>query len=110
MWKTKSFTLFNGKYIEVLNTLQEDVGFTLANKLKRKHTMWTKHKTNFSLAAQSLSASVASSIDFLWEQIHLSEFEDSEYTTDFIKENGHCIWSLWQQKSIGKRNQSTSNP
>ena len=53
------------KDIEDLNTLQEDVGFTLANKLKRKHIIWTKHKMNVSLAAQTLSASVASSIDFL---------------------------------------------
>ena len=53
------------QYIEDLNTLQEDIGFTFANKLKHKHTVWTKHKMNVSMAAQTLSHSVASAIDFL---------------------------------------------
>ena len=45
--------------------------------------MWTKYKINVNLAVQTLSASVASSIDFLRGEIHLSEFEDIIYTTDF---------------------------
>ena len=39
------------QYIENLNSLQEDIGFTFANKLKKKHILWTKHKMNVSLAA-----------------------------------------------------------
>ena len=53
------------QYIEDVNILQEDIGFTFANKLKCKHIMWTKHKMNVSMAAQTLSHSVASAIDFL---------------------------------------------
>ena len=53
------------QYIEDLNTLQKDIGFTFANKLKCKHIVWTKHKMNVSMAAQTLSHSVASAIDFL---------------------------------------------
>ena len=53
------------KYIESLNNVQEELGFTLANKLKKKHVEWTKHKMNVSIAAQTLSASVATAIDFL---------------------------------------------
>ena len=68
-----------------LESHQKDADFTLANKLKRKNTMWTKHKMNVSLSAQKLSASVLSSIDFLREDIHLPEFENSEYTTDVIR-------------------------
>ena len=52
-------------YIEALNNLQEDLGFSLANKLKKQHIVWQKHKMNVGLAAQTLSSSVASAIDFL---------------------------------------------
>ena len=53
------------KYITTLNTLQEEIGLNFANKLKKRHVDWTKHKMNVSLAAQTLSSSVATAIDFL---------------------------------------------
>ena len=40
---------------------------------------------NVGLAAQTLSSSVASAIDFLWKEISLKQFEGSETTTDFIR-------------------------
>ena len=43
----------NWKFIENLNTIQEDLGFVFANKLKKKHIMWEKHKMNVQLAAQT---------------------------------------------------------
>ena len=30
------------QYIEELNNVQQDLGFTLGNKLKKKHIAWTK--------------------------------------------------------------------
>ena len=71
--------------LEDLNTLQEDIRFTFANRLKCKHIMWTKHKMNVSMAAQTLSHSVASAIDFLQGEMELSEFEGSKHTSEFIK-------------------------
>ena len=56
-----------------------------ANKLKKKHILWAKHKMNVRLAAQTLSSSVASAIDFLCEEVNLGEFVGSEATSDFIK-------------------------
>ena len=73
------------EYIENLNTLQEELGFALANKLKKKHTLWTKHKMNVSFAAQTLSSSVAREIDFLREEVVVDDFVGSEGTTDFIR-------------------------
>ena len=73
------------QYLVDLNTVQEDVGLSLANKLKKKHILWTKHKMNVSMAAQTLSASVANAIDFLQEEMAMPEFEGSEATTDFIR-------------------------
>ena len=40
---------------------------------------------NVGLAAQTLSSSVASAIDFLQKEISLKQFEGSETTTDFIR-------------------------
>ena len=57
------------QYIENLNSLQEDIGFTFANKLKKKHILWTKYKMNVSLAAQTLSGSVANAISFLRDEV-----------------------------------------
>ena len=56
----------------------------LGHKTEKKAHHVDQTQMNVILAAQTLSASVASYIDFLREEIHLSEFENSEYTTDFI--------------------------
>ena len=74
------------QYIEALNSVQEDLGFSLANMLKKQHIFWTKHKMNVRIAAQTLSSSVASTIDFLQEQTDLPEFKGSEPTTHFINQ------------------------
>ena len=73
------------EYIDRLNDVQEELGFSLANKLTKKHIIWEKNKMNVKMAAQTLSASVAS-IDFLCDDIEHPDFEDSESTTSFIKE------------------------
>ena len=51
--------------IEALYTVQEDLGFLLTNRLKKQDHLWTKHKMNVKIAAQTLNSSVASTIDFL---------------------------------------------
>ena len=53
------------QYIEAINSVQEDLGFSLANRLKKQHILWTKDKLNVRIAPETLSCSVASAIDFL---------------------------------------------
>ena len=72
------------KYIVDLNDVQESTGFKLATKLKRKHIDWTKHKMNVSMAAQTLSSSVADAIEFLCCGMQMEEFQDSYGTVKFI--------------------------
>ena len=36
-------------YIESLNRLQDDLGFSFANKLKNQHIEWTRHKMNIEI-------------------------------------------------------------
>ena len=73
------------RYIESLNKLQMDLGFSFANKLKNQHIEWIRHKMNVSLAAQTLSSSVAAAIDFLRKESQVENFAGSEATTDFIR-------------------------
>ena len=74
------------QYIEALNSVKEGLGFSLANKLKKQHILWTKHKMNVRIAAQTPSSFVASAIDFLQKQTDLPEFRGSKATTQFIKQ------------------------
>ena len=53
------------QYIGHLNAVQADLGFSLTNKLKKKHFGWQKYKMKVSIAAQTLSASVAHALDVL---------------------------------------------
>ena len=61
------------------------MGLSFANKLKKKHILWTKHKMNVHLAAQTLSGSVVQAIEFLQDEAAVDEFQGSEATTEFIK-------------------------
>ena len=74
-----------GEYIVALNDIQEDLGLSFANKLKKKHVDWTKHKMKVNLAAQTLSSSVTTAIDFLRDEMSLPQFQGSEATTTFIR-------------------------
>ena len=68
-----------------LKNIQEDLGLSFANKLKKKHVDWTKHKMKVDLAGQTLSASVATAIDFLRDEVCLPQFQGSEATATFIR-------------------------
>ena len=50
------------EYIKALYDIQQQDILHIGNKLKTKHIQWQKHKMNVSVAAQTLSASVASAI------------------------------------------------
>ena len=72
-------------FIVKLYELQEKEGLRAGNKLKRQHIEWDRHKMNVSIAAQTLSASVADALDFLREDLQLAEFKDSKATSEFIR-------------------------
>ena len=71
--------------IEAVNDVQEVLDFSLANYLRKKHIMWTKHKMMVSLAAQTFSSSVAKAVDFMCDEIDKPVFVESEATTNIIK-------------------------
>ena len=74
------------QYIEQLNAVQDDLGFSFANKLKRNHILWQKHKMKVSIAAQTLCASVAHALDFLRVGMAVDTFAGCKPTSDFIQD------------------------
>ena len=72
------------KYIVEFNNVQENTGFKLATKIKKKHIAQIKHKMNVSMAAQTLITSVADAIEFLSFGMQMNEFEGSYRTVKFI--------------------------
>jgi len=57
------------KHIEALHKLQDEQGLKFANKLSKGHVLFHRHKMNVSIAAQTLSSSVADAIEFLMKTI-----------------------------------------
>ena len=69
------------QHIKDLYELQDKDSLKTTSKLKRGHIEWFQQKMKVSLAAQSLSNSVVSSLDFLSK---LSKFTDVQTTVNFI--------------------------
>ena len=72
-------------FVEALHQVQQSDNLYLANKVSAKHINNSKNKINVRLAAQTLSRSVADAIDFLREDLRMSEFQGSEATTEFLR-------------------------
>ena len=71
-------------YIDNLHKLQTSQGLHFGNKLRTAHIEWFKRKMNVKLAAQLLSESVATSLQFCLDE-KLSDFKGCEATIEFIK-------------------------
>lgn len=71
-------------FIENLILLQKNSGMHFANKVNLKHMDWRKNIMSVKLAAQTLSESTATSLEYLSSQQH-QNFLDAEATIDFIK-------------------------
>ena len=78
-------TIVKWQDIENLNKGQEREGLTSANKLHSNHIQWHMHKMNVTLAAQTLSSSVADALDCLRDDLRNPEFAYCEGTVFFIK-------------------------
>ena len=72
------------EFSEKLHKLQQTEGMHLGNKLRVAHIAWYKKKMNVKLAAQLLSESVASSLEFCLKE-KLPGFEGCEATITFIR-------------------------
>ncbi len=71
-------------FIKELEVLQTVEGLRAGNKLRRAHVHFHKMKMKVNLATQLLSSSVASTIDFAYQDLHLPQFKGSEATVHFL--------------------------
>ena len=71
------------EYIRKLNNVQEKSGLHLANKLTFKHVNFSNQNMKVSLAAQTLSRSVAVALETM-KDLGYKEFEDCSATIEFI--------------------------
>ena len=89
-------------FFSSLREIQEDEGFNLANKFTSKHFEFQKRKMNVALAAQTLSSSVADSIDFLNGAMKHEKFQQSEATVKFVRVIDRLFDMLNSRSPIGK--------
>lgn len=73
------------EFISDLVSLQIKDTINLGNKLTKTHIEYKNNKMNVRLAAETLSNSVAASIDFLNEKRKMTEFQNSEATTEYLR-------------------------
>ena len=73
------------KFIELLHNEQQKIGLKFGNSLSTRHIEYKKNKMNVKIACQTLSASVADSIEFLIQSGN-SDFKNAEGTIEFIKD------------------------
>lgn len=71
-------------YFVELEKCNRESGFAIVNKLNRKHIDWQQRKMKVRIAVETLSASVADSMEFLMVQGH-PEFKDAQATITFIR-------------------------
>lgn len=72
------------KYIEDLVRYSNEKEFSHTHKLGRKHIEWHNNKMKVNIACQTLSESVAQSIQFLMDS-NYPEFKNANATIEFIK-------------------------
>lgn len=71
------------KYIKTLYEMQRNLSYNLGKKLTKEHMEWPSKKMSVRLAGETLSKSVADSIDFM--STKFESFKNSNGTTKFIR-------------------------
>lgn len=71
-------------FFEMLENFRNERGFTLTHKLNKKHIQWFRAKMNVRLAVETLSNSVADSMEFLKDR-GFEEFSDATATIKFVR-------------------------
>jgi len=98
------------QYIKDLYELQDREGLRAANKLKRNHIEWYQQKMKVSLAAQALSRSVASSLEFVAKDLEMPQFKDADATIAFIRVVDQLFDTLNSKSCFAKEFKSVLRP
>lgn len=95
------------KYFEKLEEARANQNFTLTHKLTKKHIFWKKFRMNVRVAAETLSNSVANSIEYLMRTGH-AEFSGCSATVRYTR----CINNIFDIMNTTelKKGNSFKNP
>lgn len=75
--------LIEWKYIKLLYETQENLSYNLGNKLSKQHMEWQSRKMSVRVAGETISRSVADSIEFMATKFE--SFQNAEATIKFIR-------------------------
>lgn len=75
--------LIKWHYFELLYEAQTNLAWNLGNKLTKAHMQWDKRKMNVQLACETISYSVADSMEFLKQEC--DSFSEVDGTVEFIR-------------------------
>lgn len=89
------------RYIEALHEYSCKNDFR-THKLTKRHMQWARHSMNVRLAVQTLSESVASSIEFLMEK-NVPEFQGARPTIDFIRRM-NTLFDIFNSRRCNDKN------
>lgn len=75
--------IISWRYFQALYDAQKFLSYNLGNKLSKAHMQWECKKMNVRLAAETLSNSVADSMEFM--KVECEKFEDVDATVEYVR-------------------------
>lgn len=91
--------LIQWHHIELLYEAQKDLAWNLGNKLTKAHLQWQKRKMNVQLVGETLSRSVADSLEFAKQMS--AAFADVDGTIDYVRNINDVFDTMNSTKSEG---------
>ncbi|KAJ8264015.1 hypothetical protein GJAV_G00144120 [Gymnothorax javanicus] len=87
--------------IKALNSVQDQAGLRLGNRLSQRHISFHRQKMKVNLAAQALSNSVAKSLQYLQEVGH-PDFTETSATVEFLQTVDHLFDVLNSRNTVAR--------
>lgn len=91
--------LISWKYIELLYETQKNLPYNLGNKLSKEHMDWQNRKMSVKLAGETISNSVADSLEFM--MIECDSFKGAGLTIKFIRNTNDVFDVMNSTKLVG---------
>lgn len=86
------------EYFVELEKCSRENGFVIVNKMNRKHIEWQQRKMKVRIAVETLSASVADSMEYLMVQGH-PKFKGAEATIAFVRHFNN-LFDIFNSRSM----------
>lgn len=88
-------------YFVQLEKCNREEGFVVVNKLNRQHIEWQQRKMKVRIAVETLSASVADSMEYLMTNDH-PKFKDASATIEFVR-HFNDLFDIFNSRTMQSR-------